>query len=292
MFMGGFGFIVASALFHVLWNSFLKHSQDRSVALTLMMIISVVLTLAWSASEGTLGATLLPETLLTALVAGFFFFLYQSLIALAYGRGQMSQLYPLSITGPLYIAIWSFLLLGERVSAIGLAGIAMILYGAICIQLDSFRLRFGPLLARGARESGALAALGGAFFYSFGAIADKIGVTQAPVSAYTADVCLAMLGFHILWQLRSGARMLPRLQCEWSRSTRSVLIGGATMGLSFMSFRIGLQDIPASYASALRQVSALFGVGMGFFIFRESFGIVRLLSALLIAMGAALIKLG
>jgi drug/metabolite transporter (DMT)-like permease len=71
-----------------------------------------------------------------------------------------------------------------------------------------------------------------------------------------------------------------------------VLAGGATLMLSFITFRYGLEQVYASYASALRQVSTLFGIGIGYFVFREPFGPTRVLGTLLIVLGAAGLKLG
>jgi drug/metabolite transporter (DMT)-like permease len=64
------------------------------------------------------------------------------------------------------------------------------------------------------------------------------------------------------------------------------------MMLSFITFRIALQDVYASYASALRQVSTVFGLLIAYFVFREPFGLHRVISTLLICAGAMLLKLG
>jgi drug/metabolite transporter (DMT)-like permease len=71
-----------------------------------------------------------------------------------------------------------------------------------------------------------------------------------------------------------------------------ILCGGLVMMLSFITFRIGLQEVYASYASALRQVSTLFGLLIAYFIFREPFGLNRVVSTLFICIGAMLLKLG
>jgi hypothetical protein len=59
-----------------------------------------------------------------------------------------------------------------------------------------------------------------------------------------------------------------------------------------LSFRIGLLEVHASFASALRQVSTVFGLAIGFFVFRESRGAGRVISTLTILAGAVLIKMG
>lgn len=205
-------------------------------------------------------------------------------------RGDLSAVYPLTVTGPIYIPIWGYLFLDERISLIGFAGILLILYGAVSIQANQFLPGSKKLVRGNFRETGAHFALLAAFFYSFGAITDKIGVTVGTVYAYTFNVCVVMLLFHLLWMVytRHGAHLLQ----EMRQQPGILLLGGVAMAISFVTFRIGLQDIPASYATALRQVSSLFSIGIGFFIFRETFGITRIIATVIIVAGVILIRMG
>jgi drug/metabolite transporter (DMT)-like permease len=57
-------------------------------------------------------------------------------------------------------------------------------------------------------------------------------------------------------------------------------------------YRIGLQMAKVSYATSVRQASAIIGVLGGMLLFRERFGGIRLLGAALIALGVICIKLG
>jgi drug/metabolite transporter (DMT)-like permease len=290
MTLNGFLFILASALFHVLWNTFLKVSEDKPSSVLLMMGITVTGMAVFTLISGQAGDIFLPSVLISAFLAGFFFFLYQYFVARAYGQGQLSQVYPLTVTAPLYIAIWSTLLLGERISLVGGLGIVSIVIGAMTIQGGDFRL---SLLWRGsgpAMNKGVVFAFGAAFFYSFGAVADKVGVTSGQVSAYTMDLCVFMLLFHVLRM--SAQRQVLSVMRELRTHPMVTLGGGLVMMLSFITFRIGLQEVHASYASALRQVSTVFGLAIGFFVFRESIGARRVISTLIILAGAVLIKMG
>ena len=290
MTFNGFCFILLSALFHVLWNSFLKVSEDKPSSVLLMMVVTVSGMFAYTVTMKQTADVFELPVLISAFLAGFFFFLYQYLVARAYGQGQLSQVYPLTVTAPLYIAVWSAYLLGEQISLLGGLGIVSIVIGAMTIQGSGFSLRpsrppDGPRVNRGI-----LCALGAAFFYSFGAIADKVGVTSGQVSAYTMDLCVFMLLFHLLRMSvhRQGGSVIRELKLH-----PGVTIGGGlVMMLSFITFRIGLQEVHASYASALRQVSTVFGLGIGFFVFKEPFGLRRVLSTMSILAGAVLIKMG
>lgn len=290
MALEGFLFILLSAFFHVLWNTFLKGARDKTSAIVGIMAVAAVGMALYTWLSGAAAGSLLPGVLLSALAAGFFFFLYQYYVARALNRGDLSRIYPLTVTGPIYIAVWSYFLLQERISLLGGLGILLIIYGAVSIQTNSLRLPLSRILGEDFKGSGALFAIMAAFFYSFGAVADKVGVSAGRVSAYTMDLCLIMALFHIVFTL---------VQQRMHHAVRSiishplpVLAGGATLMLSFITFRYGLEQVYASYASALRQVSTLFGIGLAYFVFREPFGLTRVLGTLFIVLGAAGLKLG
>ena len=290
MTLKGLIFIIASAFFHVLWNTFLKSSQDKPSAILLMMVVTVAAMGGYTCTQDGFAALSQASIWLSALAAGFFFFLYQYLVAQAYVRGEMSQVYPLTITAPLYIAVWSYFLLDERITWVGGLGIGLILYGAVSIQMNRLCISWRALTPSGLRCPGVFLAVLAAFFYSFGAVADKMGVTVGQVSTYTMALCLCMLGFHLLRM--AGQKHLGSALRELRLHPWIILWGGVVMMLSFITFRIGLQEVHASYASALRQVSTLFGLVIAYFVFKEPFGLNRVVSTLFICAGAILLKLG
>jgi drug/metabolite transporter (DMT)-like permease len=138
--------------------------------------------------------------------------------------------------------------------------------------------------------AGVLTALAASFFYSFGAVADKLGVMTGDILIYTFHLSLYMLIFHlarVIWQHQT-----LRVLSEIKHNPKSLLLGGMIMLLSFISFRLGLEEAQASYASALRQVSTLFGIAIGFLVFKEKVGLNRIISSMIIVAGAILIKIG
>ncbi|SMC74481.1 Uncharacterized membrane protein [Desulfocicer vacuolatum DSM 3385] len=290
MTLKGFGFIIISALFHVLWNSVLKTCRDKTSAVFLMMCVTVTGMGIYIFQFHDTASLFISSTMYTAFAAGFFFFLYQYFVALSLEKGDLTLVYPLTVTGPVYIIFWSYLLLNESISLAGATGIALIIYGAISIQRGTLIIR--PRFKRPPQKNNApvLTALAASFFYSFGAVADKLGVMTGDIFVYTFHLSFYMLIFHVvrvIWQHQT-----PRVIAEMKYNPKSILLGGIIMLLSFISFRMGLQEAQASYASALRQVSTLFGICIGFLFFKEQVGLNRILSSILIVAGAILIKIG
>ena len=71
-----------------------------------------------------------------------------------------------------------------------------------------------------------------------------------------------------------------------------VMFAGVVVFASFISYRYGLTMVNLSYASAIRQVSTLFGAVMGVIFFKEKFTVNRLLGTIAILVGIVMIKIG
>ncbi len=290
MTLKGFGFIIISALFHVMWNSALKSCRDKTSAIFVMMCITVAGLGAFIVLFHETAFFFIPSAMYSALAAGFFFFLYQYFVAVSLEKGDLTLVYPLTVTGPVYIVLWCYLIMDETISPAGAAGIALIIYGAVTIQRGTLSILPRFKKTTQTAKAGVLTALAASFFYSFGAVADKLGVMTGDIFVYAFHLSLYMLVFHlvrIIWQHQTF-----RVISEIKHNPGSILIGGIIMLLSFVIFRLGLEEAQASYASALRQVSTLFGIGIGFLFFKEQVGLNRIISSMLIVAGAILIKIG
>src|SRR5512142_3507249 len=130
-----FAFILASAVMHAGWNLILKTSRHK-LAFNVFMHGSAItiFSIYWLARYGAIplptGATL-PVTI----AGGFFFSLYHLALTASYERIDVSLAYPLTTTAPLYIPLWAYIFLDERLSAVGLLGIFTAFAGAYILQM-------------------------------------------------------------------------------------------------------------------------------------------------------------
>lgn len=284
-------FIVLSAFFHSLWNVILKTS-DRKMSFNIFMHLSAIgifsiFFLVWK------GRIPLPEFRLgvIAAAAGFFFFLYHLCLTDSYETTEVSLAYPLTTTGPLYIPLWAYIFLGEKLSLRGCFGILLVFFGAYTIQMRKLDLKglVGPL--KSLKDQGVLLAMAAGFFYSIGAVVDKKGVSGFDVFTYTYYLDSVLVFFLLLNHILirgNRSELFPELRENWPK----IALAGAILFGSFLSYRLGLRISRVSYAVSTRQVSAVFGVLLGIILFRESFGRIRLIGALLISFGIILIKFG
>jgi drug/metabolite transporter (DMT)-like permease len=189
-----------------------------------------------------------------------------------------------------WVPIWGVLLLGEKVSGLGLAGIGLILCGAYSIQLKAFAWNEVVRPFRNLRDPSVLAALAAGFIYSIGAVIDKTGVMLYSAFHFTFLLVIFMLLFMTLNIMRAKYR--GRVMAEFRTSRTLVIVSGPVIMASFLTFRYGLQLAPMSYAVPVRQVSLLIGVLIGVLFLGETCGRIRFTAALLVLAGAALIRLG
>ena len=285
-----FTLIIISALMHALWNLLVKRSRHKTVFIWWMFVASGGLF--------SLALPLVPEpfswpgaeTMLMLATGAVCFVLYHLFNGRAYRGGDLSVVYPLSQTSMIYVPLWGVTLLGERLSMLGVGGILLVIFGTYSIQLQS--LFPGEMVRpfRNLRIPAVRDALAAGFIYSIGSIAEKTGVKNYSPLYFTYILVLIMFVLMSCNMMRSKYRALigEELREHW----RLILCSGPVMMASFLTFRYGLNMSPVSYAIPVRQISIVCGVLIGIIFLRESFGRIRLISAMFIMAGAVLIRFG
>jgi drug/metabolite transporter (DMT)-like permease len=276
--------ILGSACLHVVQHVALKKARDRTafvwwIWLWASVLFSPVLLLCWQRVPAAAWAILV--------VSAAFEALYYLAIARAYRTGDLSQVYPLARgTAPLFVFLWTALLLREWPSAGGLAGIALIALGLAVINLPR------PGAWRDCRRSLGQAAsrwaLGAGLCVSFYTTLDKVAVGLIDAVLYTY---LAMT-LTLLWLTPATLREVgwQGLLREW----RCSRISSAVAGLSAMSaYAIVLgvmrHGVPASYVGAVREVSVVLGAVIGVLFLGEKGTLMRVLGSVLITGGVGAI---
>lgn len=285
-----FSLIAVSALMHALWNLLVKKSRHKTVFIWWMFVASgglFSLTLPFLP-----GTVVMPDnhTMLMVSIGAVCFVLYHLFNGRAYRGGDLSVVYPLCQTSMIYVPLWGMALLGEQLSVIGAGGILLVLLGTFSIQMQ--RLSLSELLRpfRNLKSPSVRDALAAGFIYSIGSVSEKSGVSSYSPLYFTYILVMLMLFLMSFNMLRPGYRNL--IAVELRENWHLILCSGPIMMASFLTFRYGLNLSPVSYAVPVRQVSIVIGVVIGILFLKESFGRIRLASAVLILAGAALIRLG
>ncbi len=282
-FMSSFLLVVISAVFHAGWNLALKFSKDKVVYSVHIQVIAPILftpvVLIWYPES----LTFHKSTLIFAFASAFFFALYQVLVAVAYKYADVSMVYPITTSSPLFIVVWAYFILHEHITLGGVIGIVLIIGGGYVMNLT-----------RGTNATatkGVIFAIMSALFYSFGALLDKMGVNSVDTVLYIYAMLIFMAFFSYLLSFvveRKHKAKNEHKPTEW----KLTIIGGVAIALSTVTYRLGLEGMQVSYATSLRQISAIFGVAIGIIFLKEYAGGKRIIGALIICAGIVLIRLG
>ena len=137
--------VLASALIHTGWNLLVKRSEEKLLFTWLFLVASVILfapVAIWLVLQGEwlnwTGFACVAGT--TVAYGGYF-----TLLARSYRFGDVSLSYPIARSvAPLATVAWGVILLGERPSPAGLAGIGLIVVAAVLLGLPNGLLNSRP----------------------------------------------------------------------------------------------------------------------------------------------------
>jgi uncharacterized membrane protein len=215
--------------------------------------------------------------------------LYLTFLIEAYDKGDLSIVYPLARSAPIFLVVWAVLFLGERFTSLGLAGIVVVIVGLYLLQVGESSLKgyIAALQALGSRP--AQLALMAALFLSFGSVIDKVGVGLVHPFLY-AVLFMNLVALFLTVRLL-GRRSFRDLAWQWLSSKRRLLVVGLLGVPSYALVLVAMNLSQVSYVIAARQVSVVFGVMLGIWLLRERHGRVRLVASAVICLGVVMIGL-
>lgn len=278
--------IVGSAFVHVVAHVALRRARDRIAFVWWMLLwagvlFSPVLILGRQTVSAAGWALILLSSAFEAL--------YFSSIAKAYQSGDLSVIYPLARgAAPVFLVLSSAVILRERPTPGGLAGVALIALGAYLVNLPRLGAWRAPLRALG--RSGPRWALFAGWCISLYTAIDKIGVRLVSPAVYIyLGVVLA-----VAWITPGTLRSVGwgGLRRELASSRFSSLIAGCTTMVAYVIVLYAMQrGAPATYAGAVREVSVVIGAVIGVTALKEEAPVMRLLGSGLVGGGVGAIAL-
>jgi drug/metabolite transporter (DMT)-like permease len=283
--------VLCSALLHASWNALAKRSREPIAFSLLMSVANVVAGVA--IVPFTDFHDLSPAVWRLVGATGLVHALYFLWLGMAYQRGDLSVVYPISRSAPAFVTLAAVPLLGEVPSIAGALGIAVVVVGMWLVQTDGV-VRRAAFTAPGTFH--AYLTLAATVAYS---LLDKRAMALLSATPWHGAAPRAVVFYVLLcaataplfWPmglrlLRPGAlRLVAREEGRW-------ILGATVVG--FVSYALILQAMrtaPVSYIVAVRQTSVLFAVVLGTAWLRERPGRLRLLGAAATVAGVALIAL-
>jgi uncharacterized membrane protein len=275
-----FGILIFAALFHALWNFVAKKISGNLAVIWMglcgssLLLIPVALVLIFS---GEAVSPALPYVIATGLIhAAYFYYIGKS-----YEQGAISTVYPVARgAGVCGTAVVAVLLLSEKISVMGGAGILFVCIGILTMGLRESGTPEGKQAFRHALIVGVLIT-----GYS---IVDKVGVSLMNPVLYIwalfsiAAICLAPVVF------LTEPATLREVWKEMKWECGFIGLGSmATYLLVLYAFRLG----NVSYAVAVREFSIVVGVALGVAFLGEKLTMRKLAGITAITVGIILIKM-
>ena len=276
--------------------NFLIKGSERKIALatgaSLVRVIVFLPVFLWGRGllgEGSL--VLSPWSWIGIVACGVVGMVFHLLVANAYDRGDLSVIYPVTRSfGPIFILIFALILLGERVSPLGLLGILITIFGSYVIHLPSFRPSDLYLPFKAFKSKAFLFSMGGGACTAFYSLINKWNLEMVdPLTLYyLITTCMTL--FLISYLLAKGR--VNEIREEFRHNLRNVILTGFMGFISASLFLFALRMGKVSYLGSARNVSIVFGVILGSFFLREGYGRIRFFASLLILGGIFLLSIG
>jgi drug/metabolite transporter (DMT)-like permease len=267
--------ILFSAALHAIWNAIVKGGSDT--------LLTTILVAASGALVGLIALPFLPpiapEAWRYLAISAVLEIAYYALVAAAYRNADMSRAYPLMRgTPPLLVALVSSLLLGATVSLTGWLGVALVSAGLLSLTLGG---------TKGDSRGVAFAMVNALVIASY-TLVDSFGVrASGSPAAYTMWI-FVLTGVPLAaWALLRRPGFIPYARRNWHLG----LLGGLGTLISYGLVLWSMTMAPVALVAALRETSILFGTIIAVLVLKERVTRTRLVAVLIIAAGAAVLKL-
>ena len=280
--------IVISALIHSSWNFFTKRGNWPIEFFFWVFLWGVILYLPFF-----IGLSVFPSLLIKiptklwylVILSGFFEIIYFVCLIEAYKVGDLSLVYPISRSAPLFTQILAILFIGEVLSKMGFIGIGLVIVGIFVISLKDFHFSKITLPSNRFHLRPYFLAVSAAIASSIYLVVDKIGIQIVHPVFYIWLINLWMTIFTGLYLLLRKDIPLWKV---WQGSKKEILAIAILQNGAYLLVLMAMQMSKVSYVVAFRQVGTLFGVGMGVFFLKESHWKSRMAGAFILTLGLVL----
>ena len=287
--------VLFAALFHASYNYLAKSSRDTTIFLWWSVALGAAMYALWLAASG-LGFSLAPASLPFFFLSAIAEVGYFAALVRGYAKGDLSLVYPLSRgSAPLFVALWSAIVLGERLPTLGYVGIALMIAGVYIASLTangtgaaravSARMLWVPFHNHAARW-----ALASAVFIAIYSLSDSQAIKATPPLVYNFWVNLGNVFTWalVVWRRDNVAQIMGELRVNWKRVMIAAVL---TLG-AYALVLIAQTMTSTSYVVAGRGTSVVIGALLGTLVLKEGFGALRIFCALMVVVGLALIAVG
>lgn len=274
--------ILLSATLHAVWNYLGKRGKDVLVFFWWSLVFQLAI-FAPLILYVLLNSRVDPYGWFIALASGIFVFFYWLLLSISYKYGDLSLVYPIARSAPIFVPILAVIFFKEELSPLGVIGILAVIVGAYIIPMRSLDIRnlikpFSHLRSKALLFAG-LTALS----LSIHHMIDKVGTRFFNPLVYVWLLnCVAFVFLTLCIAFSERRRMIRE---EWSLNRWAAVATGILIMFSYSLTVFVMRFEKISYIISMRQISVVFAVILGNILLKEKYGLVRLVASCLIFFG-------
>ncbi len=281
--------ILAGATLHATWNLLIRRGSRPEVFAWMLAVAAGVLYLPIGVWRY-LVAGIPPEGVPFIIATGVIHACYFAFLGRAYASGEYSLVYPVARgLGPALVPFLAVPFLGERLSALGIAGIVCVVVGVFGVSMGGFTGDALRGVGRALHAPGTRYALLTALTIALYSTVDRAGVRSVDPILYgwLIFVIAPLLSAPYFLRLHRAA-ILATVRVE----ARSVVLAGLLAPLAYFMALIAFQMGQVSYLAPAREASIGIAAVLGALFLRERLGRGRLVGIASLTLGILLIALG
>lgn len=279
--------ILVSTLSHGTWNFLAKRADNKDIFIGLSKIAEVTIFLIPFLALLTFRGYGASSWIVFVVVASGFVFLNYFFLGQAYQRVELSIAYPISRSSTLFLPLLAYFFIGEQIDGVGLVSIGLITTAVLIIQLNSFQRDELSMLVSKLVQPGIVFALLAALMAASYTIWDKVAVESIhPFLYFYSYSFITALFYVVLLKSRYSAESI---RAEWNNHKPAILAVGVLNTFTYLLVLIALGLSKASYVGALRQLSLVIAVGLGWYFLNEKLPLPKVVGVLMLIAGSGLI---
>ena len=267
---------LVAAVLHATWNIVVKQTGDRFLALWAQFVFAgsfaLIALLGWTAIDGR------PNIAWWwSIFSGCGHLPYVMLLAKAYDKNDFSLTYPIARgAGALSAAILGLIFLGDDLSALSMAGIAIVIFGLW-------------VLVSGQPINSIFPALGVAATIGVYSVVDAYGARNSDAVAFALSVFVSGATTISIWALLTRAKDLRKfLASEW----KPAAFGGTMSIVGYSMIVYAFTLAPVGYVATMRESSVVIAALAGWKYLKEDDHKRRLTSASVVVLGLIVLVAG
>lgn len=201
-------------------------------------------------------------------------------------KGELSIVLPLQSLWPVFALIIAWVTLGEVPSMVATCGVALTVIGVYALGLKGRRLHHPLKPFR--EDSSSRAMLASVLLVSMAGVLEKVAVQASNPVFYSLSSCIgAILSLTIAMIISK-----QKITTDIKPLVRKITAIGALQSTSYLSYLLAIAAGPIAYVSALRSTNIFMGSILGILVFNERLTKPKIISFMLISIGALLLAFG